>query len=197
MSIDGRIAGPCSNNAVNLPQEWPLFEWKSLKRLNVIAMGCTLASGFGVGMIFSRPYLPAPPDLQAVSIYAAVWDILQTNLWVLWLMMCSILSFGAFSLLIVLWNGFRCGLILSVVLRAEPETVLFMLPYLPLELGALCLAAASTQRLGVSVFKFLIQGRPLENVAASFHTYFLAVAFTVQAAFLEGLMKAARAYLCR
>ncbi len=97
--------------------------------------------------------------MQQSLIWSLLTDlgfVLQTNLYVLGLMLVGGLSFGFVTFLILIWNSLFLGFHLHSVLAASAIDTVCGLLYIPLEFFALCFMATGAEALGFWIFRYLV-----------------------------------------
>ena len=182
-----RIAGPVDGNRLPAGPA-PSFHafWRSYVRAlcaNAGMLAAACATGWIVAATRGVELPVEPPRAAASDIY---WFLVGNNSRVLIALVAGAFTFGIYSAIVLVWNGYFLGVGLSSLARGAPDLLLPAAPHVTLEFTALLLAASAGWVLLGDCVGCLAGNRPVRihgiaaAVAAAFFLVLVAAWFEVR-----------------
>ena len=159
----------------------------TLGLLAILAGGCS-----GVMAPASFPVASA----KQMNMERAINDflfIVKNNLKVLlMIIMPGVVSFGLYSVLVLVWNAYLIGFDTVSLFNTAPHECLYLLSYLPVEFLSLCCAASAASSLGMALFKCLFLETKTSGLWPSIRLLLFSFLLMVSAAVIETVAKVVR-----
>lgn len=125
-----------------------------------------LAGAFLLGLSLARPAAPAPAPAGTTAVAGPAtpgfWSgaafVFSRNIMVAGALLLGACTFGLLTLATVAWNGYQLGFGLGALHMASPERAMWVLLYVPIEFGALLVAASAALELSRQLWLSLLCG---------------------------------------
>ena len=147
-----RQAGPATSR--------PAFGRAYLRALgaNAAVLAATIATGWILAETRGVELPVNPPRAAGAEFY---WILVANNSRVLFSLVAGALTFGIYTSIVLMWNGYFLGVGLASLRRVAPELLPLAAPHVSLEFTALLLGASAAWVLLGDCIGCLAYGRPL------------------------------------